>query len=679
MKVNVKNQKSEKKYQHDLSHDVSTSMNFGHLQPLMCRELSAKSTAQLRAAQLVRLMPMVTPTFGRMTLNTYNTFVPIESIFHPYESMRGQQSYFGSEGSYIPSQVINAPSFFLDYVAKQFSKIVIFSVTDPLVTSASFKAAKQDMTPIYSDSNNWSNFYNDYINKLRLDSYLNYDACTNFCDRLAAYTYEYSNGDLDDPYAMNQYDWFYYCEGEQTQSNILVCGKYTRLGDSFRKVCYGLGYKFLSNDTPLTMLPLFAYYKAYFDLFNPQRNITWKDTSAFAVTEWMEQHGNFRFLDTTFLSERYLELVDFFVQLSMCYYTQSVDYVSAHITGQSISNIPELSFSMLNADNASVDVMKDVSNAQAYIAADGISSVSQSNLDVLKAMYHRINRKTVYGGKIKEFLLAELGSDALGLDESYWIGSQKVDINISPVFNQAETSVGYLGEFAGQAVGSDQGTVYKYTADVDGYWVCMATIVPDTRMAQGIDPNLKHVNLIDFFDPIYDSLTLLPNEQMYIYGEQDFRQEQSVTEYARSFGNIPNYMEYCVAQNVLNGDMSKPSTRASFLPFTLDKLLPYTEITEDEDQDEITIGNLPQTVLVNGETWRYIGKDAWLGNFNRIFRNSGSDSANYRANGFGMMPIGDNFAVHNYLDFKVWSFKLPVRDSFQTGVFDKDSLTMDKA
>ena len=88
MKVKVKNAKALPHHKHDLRHDVSTSFDFGHMQPLMVRELPAGSKSNLRVGQIVRLMDMVLPTFGNLSLNTYNVFVPIESIFHPYASLR---------------------------------------------------------------------------------------------------------------------------------------------------------------------------------------------------------------------------------------------------------------------------------------------------------------------------------------------------------------------------------------------------------------------------------------------------------------------------------------------------------------------------------------------------------------------------------------------------------------
>lgn len=58
----------------------------------------------------------------------------------------------------------------------------------------------------------------------------------------------------------------------------IYCGRFTDRGRNFRKILLGLGYQLLLADQQVSILPLFAYYKTWFDLFAIQRDITWKDT-----------------------------------------------------------------------------------------------------------------------------------------------------------------------------------------------------------------------------------------------------------------------------------------------------------------------------------------------------------------------------------------------------------------
>lgn len=86
MKELVQNAGSGKKYLHRLQHENHTTANFGFVQPLMVNERAARDSVTLRCGQSVFLTPMSKPTFGRVVCKTYESFVPIVDIWHPYES-----------------------------------------------------------------------------------------------------------------------------------------------------------------------------------------------------------------------------------------------------------------------------------------------------------------------------------------------------------------------------------------------------------------------------------------------------------------------------------------------------------------------------------------------------------------------------------------------------------------
>lgn len=690
MKVNVDNQKTAKKYQHDLSHDVSTTFDFGHVQPLMCREISGNSTAQLNISQIVRMQRLLRPVFGRMTLNTYNVFVPIESVFHPYASLRSQQTYMGANNTYIPNQVITISPFYLNFVCKMWSSVSILDLgiigteTGPVESGMSVSFYTPNASAVAYNTNLHNEVWQTY-----LDSYT--DIYPSFMSLFSGDVSFPTNETSEDAENVDRYDWMDTINYDG--SMYLVCGRYSVAASNLRKVLYGLGYKLVDDKEEVSALPIFAYYKAWFDLFAPQREITWKDTACAGIQEWMEQYGIFSFANSGIYSANASKVYDFFVELVKTYYTCDPDFVSSHITGQRISNVAEQNFYYQNqfSSTISVGIGQESYNDGVSFSSDSGENILSDNLspqslNILQQMYHRINAKTAIGGRIREYLKSQLGVDYLNEDESYWIGSQKIDLNVSPVFSQAETTEGYLGEFAGAGIGSSQNREqrWKYEAKVDGYWITLAAIVPDSRFAQGMDMTLKHVGNMDFYDPKFDSITLLPTEKKYIFCEDQLghRNLPTYQPWSDSFGNIPNYMEYCVAQNILNGDMSKRSTRASYLPFTLDKLLPYTQ--SHEANGSTTISSTSASLIVNSTLWRYIGIYRWLGQYNRIFTNSGDVNtteitAPYYASLMSELPLDDNFLSHNYFNMTVWSTKLPVRDSFQTGVFDKDSLTIEKA
>lgn len=697
MKVKVKNAKALPHHKHDLTHDVSTTYDWGHMQPLMCRELPAGSKSTLRVGQIVRLMSMVLPTFGRLSLNTYNVFVPMESIFHPYASLRAGQTYMGANKTYIPQQVLTISPWFLNCILKSMSTISFFNAQPVFNGIRGFYVDKSQVQPeIATDE-----LYNSYLEQVVAPSLGFHDLFSNI-DFLRKFV-RFDNHQHF--YNFDGYDWI--DTFRTSDSYYIVCGKYHESARNLRKVLYGLGYKLIDSYEQVSALPLFAYYKAWFDLFAPQRDITWKDTPCAGIQEYCEQNGLFLIDNDSFLEEKTDLLYQFIIDLCSTYYTQSPDFVSAHITGQRISTVDNDSFAAMTSDGLVLSSVGTYSGSLQQPYQGGVSLqhhspavsvvsrlLNQSNIDLLERLTHRINAKTVIGGKIREFLKTQLGADYLDEDESYWIGSQKLDINISPVFSNAQTEQGYLGEFAGQGAGGTQGETFTYENKVDGFWICMSAIVPDSRFAQGMDMNLKHVRKNDFYDPMFDSITLLPTSKKYIFAEANFSnrvvtssddyQEQTSDAFEASFGNIPNMIEYCIAQNIQNGDMSLRSKRSSYLPFTLDKLLPYTE--EYDGDLTVSLFNTPLDIVVNSTIWRYIGLYKWIGNYNRIFQNSGTvypsmiqDIRDGRNGIFYNIGYDDNFIGHNVLDFKVWNTKLPVRNSFQTGAFDEGAISLEKA
>lgn len=694
MKVKVKNAKALPHHKHDLTHDVSTTFDWGHMQPLMCRELPAGSKSTLRVGQIVRLMSMVLPTFGRLSLNTYNVFVPMESIFHPYASLRAGQTYMGANATYIPQQVLTISPWFLNCICKSMSTISFFDAQPVFNGIRGFYVDKSQVQPVDVTAE----LYDSYVEQV-IAPQLDYFDLFSEIDYLRKFV-KFDNHQHF--YNFDGYDWI---DTFRTSDNYyIVCGKFHESARNLRKVLYGLGYKLIDSFDDVSALPLFAFYKAWFDLFAPQRDITWKDTACAGIQEYCEQNGRFSLTSGYFLRDKTDLLYNFILDLCSTYYTQSPDFVSAHITGQRISTVANESFATMNAQNNVSTVIQTynhqgLNDGGVSFLPNNTTSIqgsllNQSNLDLLERLTHRINAKTVIGGKIREFLKTQLGADYLDEDETYWIGSQKLDINISPVFSNAQTEQGYLGEFAGQGAGGTQGETFTYENKVDGFWICMSAIVPDSRFAQGMDMNLKHVRKNDFYDPMFDSITLLPTAKKYIFAEVNYSnrvvtqnddyQQQTSDAFEASFGNIPNMMEYCIAQNIQNGDMSLRSKRSSYLPFTLDKLLPYTE--EYDGDTTVSLFNTPLDIVVNSTIWRYIGLYKWIGNYNRIFQNSGTvypsmiqDIRDGRNGIFYNIGYDDNFIGHNVLDFKVWNTKLPIRNSFQTGAFDEGAISLEKA
>ena len=684
MKTNVPTVKGEKRYVHDLSHDVSTTSDFGFLQPILCREIQGKgSKVTIRPAQLVRMMPMVLPTFGRITLNTYNVFVPIESVYHPYGSLRSKQTYQGSNSRYVPDMVISAKSALHSLILKLLSNVCVMKCT-PTMETGEFLSYDPSTLSVLSPSTTGSQEIDEAIQEWTstVESFV-FGATGILTNDWIKYRGFLNRANLSESDIKNlkdtaRYDWIDVVDGQG--GTYLICGEYHIAAKNIRKVLYGCGYKCLWDQELLTFLPLLAYYKAWFDLFAPQREITWKDTNAASLQEWCEQNGSFNLCSASsgsYIRHRGAQLFEFYIDLAQCYYTQSPDFVSAHITGQATPTVADESRPYMSSSSTERAIAgSSDGSAKIDVASSSLpDSITASGLYLLRQLQLRRNAKSVIGGDIAEFMRTQLGSDYKEEDDSYWIGSSKVDISVQPVFSNAETEKGWLGQFAAQGSGASQGNKFTYVTKYDGYVISMITIVPESRFCQAIDMNLKHVRAVDFFDKAFDSYTLLPTPKKFIFAEQQYDYLGSPQNWSESFGNVPNYIEYCIAQNIQNGDLSLRSTRETYLPFTLDKLLPYTETREADGL--VYIENLRPNVVVNSTIWRYIGYFQWIGNYGRIFKNSGTVHPSIAQtameefnNIFYSKGYDDNIVIHNYVELKVSSLKVPVSDSFMLLPFD---------
>lgn len=666
MKINVRSNANMRKSRHDLTHRVNTTSNFGLCQPIMARELSPDCTVKYRVGQACYLNPMSKPTFGRCMIKTYHSWVPYADVWHPFESFLAGQTYRGSDAHYIPTSVPTMRMSLLNVWLKVHSEIYCWLMTNSQVTSSDIRY--DSLTPYDTTTvkgailTNWRNATGvglNIVNSTVLDARAIYVAAA------------------DNNKTVSAMDWLDVMPyGSDT---ILVGGIYSGYARDLRKIFIGCGWQINNSTDDKSLLSVLSFYKAYFDLFNPQRDITWKDTYTYGLLEYMEQHNMSAFsswAQDTIVGSLWINCMD---EIADSYYTQNPDYVSAHITGTHLP-IASGNDQMDYVDPYGTGLsMTANSTHQASIDTAYTTHIGQAALNILRKLSERINAHTAMGGKIKEYLRSVYGSDYRDEKESNFVGSQITEIDISEVMNQAETSEGFVGEFAARGIGKNPGQVYSYTTHDFGCFISMMAIVPDARYCQAVDPLLNHTTRRSFFDASFDSITLLPTPKYNIYGVQEImtNQSDSGTLYNGGFGNIPNYMEYKVAYDVCNGEMSQRSKRSSYLPYTLNKILPYS--------NNSGLSNLSANVIVNGTLWRYIGKSPWVGNFNRIFTN---DDANLYPLGRTTTEKGqkyrygfsdDNFIVHCYLDFQVYAPWKPVADSFDTGGEDQSHLSVEKA
>lgn len=664
MKINL-GAVTKKKYPHKLPKNVYTSSDFGFLQPFYCRECIAQDSFTIRNGSMVRLNPVVKPTFGHMYMKQYSTFVPIEEIYHAFGSFMKGEPYSGAINTYVPTVLPNMSLLYLSWFVYCCSDVYEYTFT--LDSANNFSALSVAST---SKANLKASVLSVYGNTV--------GAPVNWLIDKADGLLPYIDFVIDTsvPETFDKFDWVLV---DSTNKRIFG-GRFTERGCNLRKVLIGLGYQIFASNDIKSILPLVAFYKAYFDIFAPQRTITWKNTNIYKVMEWQEQSG---YSIEALLGNTYAAISTCFIDfmwkdLPTSYYTQQVDFAAAHISGTAVgaANDPFPTAVQSGSDNA----VNPINQQPEILTSDG-DYINQNQLDILKRLYSRVNKNTAIGGKIREFMRVVLGSDYDQDDKSHFIGSRTQVIDVTEVMSTAITSEGYLGEYAGKGSLFDPAHdgILKFTCHAPGYLIQMFTFVPEARLCQAVDPNLDHLRKDDFFHEDMDAITLVPSKRQSIFGSSIFANEASL--FKNGFGNIPNYTEYKVSFDTLNGDMSLPSVKNSCLPFTLSKYINADTIFYDTSSDHGEWHFPNASYFVAGEFWRYIGRNKWLGNFDRIFENSGElyDDVTDDVGWFDMASnrLDDNFYVYIYCDVQVMSTAKSLADSFQTDSFG-DYITVEK-
>ena len=225
----------------------------------------------------------------------------------------------------------------------------------------------------------------------------------------------------------------------------------------------------------------------------------------------------------------------------------------------------------------------------------------------------------------------------------------------------------------------------EHYTDTPGYWITLGCVVPHSQYTQGIDPMFSRIGYYDFGQSRWDALGFEITQKETILGAQDVALTHE-THAPSSFGFIPRYSGYKTKSNILNGCLSLRSLRNSYAPFTLDRLFNTTDIKAQKragSGNEYIIAESVFTLPIAGEWARFIGKDLSHGNFNRIFYNA-YDTKPETGRGTDVAPTllephEDNFIIHNIIKVSMISPLLSLKKSFDTGVGDGHTISVEKA
>lgn len=489
-------------------------------------------------------------------------------------------------------------------------------------------------------------------------------------------------------------------KGEAGSSgDIFVAIRLNDSGKFLRKIFMGLGLQIAPTNTPISLLPIYAYFKSYFEEFAPKRFVKFEQTFFSRFMNTLVNTGLRAIsLITSLDNDSYTDSLCFnnlIDDLLSCYYTKDTDYYSAQIIGlindygslvrqqymgeyydygDSDPSISTVRTAVLGGEGiqANVNLSRDVT--------DSVMLHTQAQQNILSRLTQLLNRRSVLGGKIASFLSSTFGISTSAI-ENYngFIGSSSLDVNFSDVFSTAETAEGSLGEYAGKALAFGDGDHFSFETKIHTLVIGLSVLIPRTQYVQGIQPFHTHITPDSFYNPMFDGLTLLPTRKSSLYcGNGFFAFDDS----AKSFGNLPIYSEYKTKTcGILNGDLSLKSTRSSYDSFTLDEIISpitsYSVDLDDSQQGSFQILQYNPKYMVAGTMWRYLGRWLWLGRFDRIFVNNRlnyndffNTLDNFRVVGIrssrNLVRTDDNLIVHHVIDLKLNSAMVPLAGSFMT-------------
>lgn len=479
-------------------------------------------------------------------------------------------------------------------------------------------------------------------------------------------------------------------EDDSLTDSLLVCIRLTDSGKFLRKILMGLGYQIAPLNTPVSILPIYAYFKSYFDTFAPKRFIKFEQSYFSRLINYVVNSGSSLF-ESIISSDNLASWSYVIDDLLSCYYTKDTDYYSSQIIGlindygsslsqkylgviDDIENDSELSSRVLSV-SSSPD-----SNISPYLNLSSTVSHTQAQQNILSRLTQFVNRRSVIGGKLADLLKSVFGISKKEVDDySSYIGSNSIDVNFGDVFSTAETSEASLGEYAGKALGFGSGDTYHIDVDTHSLILAFSVIVPRTQYVQGVNPILTHVNSSDFYNPMFDGLTLLPTRRSSLYcGDSIFTHDDNSV----SFGNVPIYSEYKTKScGVLSGDLSLNSTKSSFDSFTMDEIISsynlYSHSSSDSNSGLFYNIQYNFNSLVCGTMWRYLGRWLWLGRFDRIFVNNRLSFSDFVYQNFpaafqdihstrNIVRSDDNLVVHHVVNLDLNSAMVPLSGSFMT-------------
>lgn len=746
----------------DMTHDISTTSDFGFCQPTLVQAVMPNSSFTLKSHSFVRLAPMPCPTFGRIKVKQDSVYVPMVDVFPAFnEFISGMSVNNPTSGTYIPQSVDYMKSNqLLDFMLYMCSSDVssmnentfamssktLFSQMFTMSISSTFnpltnKVEEQPFNILDllesnpDDSLKILSLFYELVNNIQVTTDalfdLRYPAGENFVtladflgfddvDKTKGLSCLSSSasvellhsfftpdivskyGDLtlinqnffnlrvafngmpeqfkrffNNPRSLDNADFsfefipsdFYAFDVDgvvNPYDNALSAYPYwlnfhlTPFGKRLMKIFIANGWNFGVNDFLCDMPKLYAYFKAWFDLYNVGRDMQWTDTSAhYLIHAFYDDPRTlgYKIYDDTD-GPQYSEidnLKQFLLDLSMCCYNMDADPMTV------ATRDPLLTKGGASVPFVGVTFPVGVEGSK-YIysgSSDGVGQypmetvVISNPLDALSVtflsrLYEYVNKESVLANKIADYMHVKYGVD---IRSTAILKRSDFDVQISDIMGTVNNDQTALGEYAGKGIGAGDSPEIKFDVPQQGFLIQLTTVVPLGGYPQA--NTASQIDRYDFYTPEYDSLGMEVMKKSDIFAREGVINVFGDDE---SFGFRPRYFGLKYKNNVNNGGFSFRSQRASFLPYCLDRL--FTEghfkssIYNLMGAERSTVTPVAPISLYPDEKLRSLGLVESFGNYNRIF--------------YDTTGLSDNFIVHMIQDFKYYAPMKPISESYDT-------------
>ena len=639
---------NKKRYTRDMSFDNNTTFSFGDVQPLYSQFLLPNSDINVSSKSFVRLSPLKWPTFGRLHLELVSRFVPVSEVFAPFESLLSNIPYSHGGVNFIPSSlpVINANILF--FCLLKYSRATLRD-SDNVVTPP---LSAEDSPLLYNELSNLilgfslmaDSSLGDFITKPFIPSAV--DITFDAADYVIPITFK----------------------GKQ----LYYCVRFNSAAQRLFKVLTGLGYVPLSDPSSggfvkVSILPLLAFYKAYFDTYAPVRDMSFLNTKCYALIDFLSANSDTNdFSDGVGYKKIYKYFEPFVLdELVNCWYVAPDDYISVH-TATPLNVRTSSVFDVLDGYNNTVESTVFHGSFTGNVSSPTPDPLSLVALKGLSTFTRYIAKDSVIGQRLSTWMQQHFGADVSNqlFKDAHFVGRHTIPLQISDVMSTSDTasvdgsSGRDLGAYGGKGLGFGDFNL-KYHASVHGYLFVFATVVPDSRTHQGFDPSLLASSRYELPTPEFDGLGYEVTDKRCLIDNNGIFNDTNKSK-TNGFGYVPRYTGFKYRKNIANGEFGRRSSRSTFDPYYLDRLFVPNKIYVNQRNKYLTdFGDVPTA----STSWRYITRYDWLSDFDRIFINNPNPTDLFES-------IEDNFMCQCIFNVSLTDALKPLKMSYDT--FDED-------